>query len=148
MWIYEVATLKFLQVNTVAITHYGYSKKEFLGMTLLDIRPDSETSRLLKLQKSPAVDSLVHKGVWKHKKKNGEIIDVQITAHRLELNGKIVKLVLADDITEKLKAEEKLIRSNERYHYASRATFDAIWDWDLITNQIYWGEGYKNGNEE
>ncbi|MCY7422533.1 MAG: PAS domain S-box protein [Chitinophagaceae bacterium] len=143
MWIYDVATLLFLEVNETAIHNYGYSKKEFLTMTLRDIRPPSEVTRLMEKQQSQYIQNAINKGIWKHVKKNGDVIDVHITAHLLDLGGRQAKLVLAEDITEKIKTEESLIRSNERYNYASKATFDAIWDWDFTTNKMYWGEGFK-----
>ena len=143
MWIYDVATLRFLEINETAMEKYGYTKEEFLAMTLRDIRPPYEVARLMEKQQSTFVQNAINKGIWKHVKKNGEIIDVHVTAHLFELGGRQAKLVLADDITEKLKVEENLLRSNERYNYASKATFDAIWDWDLITNKTYWGEGFK-----
>ena len=143
MWIYDVATLRFLEINETAIEKYGYTKEEFLALTLRDIRPPYEVSRLMEKQQSQFVQNAINKGVWKHVKKNGEIIDVHVTAHLLNLGGRQAKLVLADDITEKLRAEENLLQSNERYNYASKATFDAIWDWDFVTNKMYWGEGFK-----
>ncbi len=74
MWIYEVGTLKFLEVNEAAINSYGYTWKEFLSMTLKDIRPTEEQERLMELQKSQIVQHPTHKGLWKHIKKDGEIL--------------------------------------------------------------------------
>lgn len=143
MWIYEVGTLRFLEINEAALQKYGYTKEEFLSMTLLDIRPPSEVTKMMDQQKTTFVQNDINTGIWKHVKKNGDLIDVHIIAHLLDLGGRQAKLVLADDITDKLRTEENLVRSNERYTYASKATFDAIWDWDLTTNKIYWGEGFK-----
>lgn len=143
MWIYNLSTLQFIEVNEAAIEHYGYTKEEFLAMSIKDIRSAEEQQKFLNFQTANSLRDFVHKGNWKHIKKNGEVIDVQITAHPMEYQGVKAKLVLADDITEQIRAEEKLIKSNERYDYASKATFDAIWDWDLKTNHRYWGEGFK-----
>jgi PAS domain S-box-containing protein len=143
MWIYNLSTLQFIEVNEAAVEHYGYTREEFLSMSIKDIRSAEEQQKFLSFQKSNSLRDFVHKGYWKHLKKNGEMIDVQITAHPMDYEGVKAKLVLADDITEQIRAELKLIKSNERYDYASKATFDAIWDWDLKTNYLYWGEGFK-----
>lgn len=45
------------------------------------------------------------------------------------------------DVTEKFKIEKQLKDSNERYFYATKATSDALWDWDVVENIFYWGEG-------
>ncbi len=144
MWIYDMETLRFIEVNEAAVNQYGYSEDEFLQMTVTQIRPPEEVERYLALQRSADKYNPKHKGRWKHQKKNKEIIDVQVTAHLMQLNGQQAKLVLINDITEQIKAEENLLFSNERYNFASRATFDAIWDWDATTDTLFWGEGYKN----
>jgi two-component system CheB/CheR fusion protein len=142
MWIYNIETLGFIEVNEATIEQYGYSREEFLLMTIKDIRPVEEIPKLLSARSNPDHKSL-NKSVWKHQKKNGEIIHVEITAYPLELEGQKSKLVLAYNVTEQLEAEDKLIRSNERYIYASKAAFDAIWDWDLKQDEVYWSGGYE-----
>ena len=112
MWVYDPATLRFLTVNEAAIRHYGYSRKEFLGMTLKDIRPKEDIPALLadiKTNRStPTVTS-----VWRHRKKNGALIDVEITSHEFQFGEKKAKLVLAKDITEHLLAEGQICQLNE-----------------------------------
>ncbi len=106
MWVFDVQTLQFLAVNEAAIHHYGYSREEFLSMTIKDIRPPEEIPRLLEdiAQKHTGLDIA---GQWKHKKKNGIIIDVEITSHELDYAGREAKIVLAHDITERKRAEEE-----------------------------------------
>jgi PAS domain S-box-containing protein len=112
MWVYDPATLRFLTVNDAAIRHYGYSRKEFLGMTIEDIRPAEYVPALLMdvkaNQSTPTVTS-----VWRHRKKNGTLIDVEVTSHGFQFGEHKAKLVLAKDITEQLRAEAQVCQLNE-----------------------------------
>jgi len=107
MWVYDVETLQFLDVNDMAIIHYGYSRDEFLAMTIKDIRPQTELPALLKdvAKVGPTVEQ---SGTWKHRKKDGTLIDVEISSHELVLDGHHARAVLAHDVTERLKAQEAL----------------------------------------
>jgi PAS domain S-box-containing protein len=107
MWIYDLNTLDFLDVNEAAITKYGYSRDEFLNMTLKDIRPEEDISNLMHSIETTFSD--YHQaGNCRHRKKNGEIIDVEITSHYTEYNNKPARHVLINDISEIKKAESKL----------------------------------------
>jgi PAS domain S-box-containing protein len=115
MWVYEKGTLKFLNVNTAAVRHYGYTLHEFLSMTIRDIRPAEENAKLddaiASLQTQP---SRTHPGVFKHLKKNGELILVDIQSNRIQFNGKDAILVLANDITTQLKYTAAIEQQNKR----------------------------------
>lgn len=103
MWVYDLETLAFLEVNNAAVEHYGYSRDEFLSMRLTDIRPAEDVPHLLDhLQHERP--TLQHSGEWRHKLKNGQIIDVEITSHTLEFAGRKAALVVAQDITERKQA--------------------------------------------
>lgn len=143
MWIYEVETYAFLEVNEAAITHYGYTRDEFLKMTIKDIRPPEEVKKLIANDKNTNEDKIPIKGYWIHQKKNKEIIYVEITAHFLQFEGKKTKLILANDRTEQVLAQKELMKSNERYSFLSKATFDAIWDWDIKADTIQWNDGVR-----
>ena len=112
MWVYDPMTLRFLTVNEAAIRHYGYSRKEFLGMTLKDIRPKEDIPALLvDVQTNRSTQTVTT--VWRHRKKNGALIDVEVTAHEFQLGDQKAKLVLAKDITEHLRAEGQVCQLNE-----------------------------------
>ncbi len=117
MWIFDFDTLRFIAVNDSAIAHYGYSKKEFLKMKLTDIRPKEEVSKYrdyhkkLKNRKEQYVSTFA--GIWKHKKKNGELIDVEITRTPVKFENKDAILILVKDVTSVLKAQENLRKKNE-----------------------------------
>ena len=107
MWVYDSETLSFLTVNDAAVQHYGYSKEEFLSMTIKDIRFPEDVPGLLK-EVSRAADGVDRSGVWRHRKKDGSTIFVEITTHTLDFAGKHAKLVLAHDVTERQKLEDQL----------------------------------------
>lgn len=114
MWIYDLETLSFLEVNDAAIHHYGYSKAEFNHMTLKDIRPAEELAAFLQQRElTKKAQTLI--GEWRHIKKNGEVIIVEINSHPLIFNGKNARHVLINDITGRRLTEEKLKKSEERF---------------------------------
>jgi diguanylate cyclase (GGDEF)-like protein/PAS domain S-box-containing protein len=108
MWVFDAETLRFLAVNDAAVKRYGYSRDEFLRMTILDIRPPEEipglNERLNRLSEGAAPSA----NVWRHRKSNGELMDVEVTSHAIELSGRKARLVVSIDVTERLRVEEKL----------------------------------------
>lgn len=121
MWAFDRKTLRFLAVNAAAVRHYGFSHDEFFRMTIFDIRPPEETAAL-RQELSKTKNGLQETQVWKHRKKDGSIIDVEITAHDLNLHGVEAELVLAHDVTERRKSEERLRQSQERFAKAFRSS--------------------------
>lgn len=109
MWLYDVDTLEFLDVNNAAVKHYGYSKDEFLQMTIRDIRPKEDIADLDKaVAVSKKRSKITNTGVFRHQKKTGEIINVEIKSSKTNYKGRDARIILAVDITEKLKEEERL----------------------------------------
>lgn len=108
MWAFEIETMRFLLVNRAAIEHYGYSKEEFLDMTILDIRPESERKRFQEDFNADA-EGIKQKRAWKHLKKNGETIIVDIVAHNTIVGHKNARLVLAYDVTERSLAQQEVL---------------------------------------
>ncbi len=107
MWVYHLATLRFLAVNQAAVEHYGYSRSEFLSMTLRDIRPPEDIPAL-EQSIFDAANSIDRAGIWRHRTKFGRIIYVEITETHIEFEGKAAALILANDVTERVQAEETL----------------------------------------
>jgi PAS domain S-box-containing protein len=113
MWILDESNFRFLNVNEAAIKHYGYSREEFMQMTAVDLRPDSEKQRFLDLKIDTGIGS--HSiGMWHHKKKDGTVINVEITIDQVNYNEQKGLLVLANDITEKIKIYQALKTKNEQ----------------------------------
>ena len=114
MWVYDLETLRFLAVNEAAVRHYGYSRAEFLDMTLKDIRPHEEVPELLAYLAARTAD-VDRAREWRHRKKDGTLINVAVTANRLNFAGRRAEFVLAQDVTERKQAETALRISEDRY---------------------------------
>jgi PAS domain S-box-containing protein len=114
MWVYDLETLQFLEVNAAAVAHYGYPRDEFLGMRLTDIRPAEDVPRLLaNVARERA--ALEASGDWRHRLKDGRIINVDIISHLLTFGGRRAALVVAQDVTRRKQAEDELRASEERH---------------------------------
>ena len=103
-WLFARKSLKFLAVNEAAIRHYGFSRLEFLAMTIADIRPEADIPSLLKAT-AKRIYSLQEATTWKHRKKDGTIIEVEIVAHEMDFQGIDAELVAVHDVTERKDAE-------------------------------------------
>ncbi len=112
MWAYDTATLRFLAVNNAAIQNYGYSREEFLAMSLREVRPaedlDALEQRVLALPRGYR-----QTGQWRHRRKDGTVFPVEITSHALTFDGRDARLVLITDITERQRAEEALRKAEK-----------------------------------
>jgi PAS domain S-box-containing protein len=113
MWVFDLETLSFLAVNDAAVHHYGYSREEFLAMTIKDIRPAEDIPELLD-DIAGAPLGIDVSGTWKHRKKDGTVIDVEITSHPLTFAARAAKFVLAHDVTARKRAEEEIRTLNEQ----------------------------------
>jgi PAS domain S-box-containing protein len=111
MWVYDLETLSFLAVNDAAVRHYGYSRKEFLVMTIKDIRPPEDVPALV-ADVAGGTSGLDEVAQWRHRKKNGELIEVEITSHSLEWLGHSARLVLVNDITQRNRVEREIRQLN------------------------------------
>ncbi|MBI2472108.1 MAG: PAS domain S-box protein [Planctomycetes bacterium] len=121
MWVVDQETLEFLAVNRAAINQYGYSRQEFLAMTIKDIRPPEDIPKLvdyLTLEKAGIEPDFA--GVWKHRKKDGTIIDVEITRNSISFYGRKAFIVLAHDVTERRRMEEEKARLQEQLYHSRR----------------------------
>ncbi len=112
MWVYDLKTLAFLNVNDAAIDHYGYSKEEFLIMTVNDIRPPEEVAKMEEVITSIANSK---KSIYRHLKKNGELIDVEIQSNEIYFNDKNACLVLSNDISAGVYQKNILVFEKEVY---------------------------------
>jgi PAS domain S-box-containing protein len=112
VWVFDTDTLSILDVNATAVDRYGYSREEFLRAKITDLRPQENVPELmaaLRARQDPIQDS----GPWRHRKKSGELIDVEITSYPLTFQGKNARLVVATDITEQKRATDALKQSEE-----------------------------------
>lgn len=142
MWVYNVETLQFLMVNDAAVALYGYSRQDFSKMTIRDIRPPEDVPALLE-SATQGPRGIEESGVWRHRLKDGRIIFAEISSHAFEFEGRNARLIMAQDVTERLAAEQKTRESEELFRAVSSVTTDVIWDWNVITGNLWWSEGLK-----
>ena len=113
MCLYDVETLKFIQVNKAAIELYGYSEEEFLGMTILEIRLADQVA---KIQEELVVggvnkEQVTFTGSYKHQKKTGEIISIEAYSTRIVINERQCFSVIAVDVSERNEYEHKITKA-------------------------------------
>jgi PAS domain S-box-containing protein len=113
LWVYDLETLRFLAVNEAAVKHYGFSLDEFLTMTIEDIRPSEDAPKQFENVFQVTSGSDRSGIVLRHRKKDGTIIDVEIVSHALSFGGRQSEVVLANDITERIKVEEERLRTQK-----------------------------------
>jgi len=112
MWLYDVHTLAFLRVNDAAIARYGYSREEFLAMTIKDIRRPEDVPKFLQLTSHLA--PFDKSGPWTHLMKDGSRLEVLITSHAVSFGEKEARFVMAEDLTESQRLELELHQSQAR----------------------------------
>ncbi len=115
MWVVNLESLEFIDVNEATIAHYGYSREEFLTMTLRDIWPASELPSLEKglAEGNRNPTAMTHR-IMIHQKKNGELMNVEIQIAPFQLNGVKTSIVISSDITERLKYVKAVEQQNEK----------------------------------
>jgi PAS domain S-box-containing protein len=107
MWVFDIETLRILQVNDAAIQQYGYSETEFRRLTARDLRPDGHEPSFARNVDEWQQEAR-HHGQWRHKRKDGRSFDVDVVSHRLEYAGRSVRLVVAQDVSERQLLEQQL----------------------------------------
>ncbi len=130
MWIYDRQTLAFMEVNVAAVRQYGYSREEFLSRTIAHIRPDEDVGALLG-SVSQRQQGWRQSGVWRHRRKNGELFLVDVTVHDCVINGRECVMAVAIDVTEVHEANKRLERSERRYRELVESLNDIVLTTDL-----------------
>jgi PAS domain S-box-containing protein len=117
MWVVDLETLTYLDVNQAAVDHYGYSREEFLRMSLKEIRPAEEVPAFLKRFKLHRNSGLELKGLTtRHRKKDGTVINVELNSQLMTYRRRAARLVLAVDISERTRVEEAYREADRKYH--------------------------------
>ena len=119
MWVFDRKSLRFLAVNDAAVQQYGYSREEFLRMTVAQIRPGEDVPEFL-TDITKLTEGIQNPGRWRHRRKDSSLLDVEIVCDTLTFQNRDAILVAASDITDRVRAEKALADSEERY----RATFE------------------------
>jgi PAS domain S-box-containing protein len=136
MWIYDPSTLCFIEVNGAAQRAYGYSREEFLAMTIGDIRPAAEPPKLqedLTRDRAPFDQT----GERRHQRKDGVVLDVDITSHTCESDGRSVVLVVAHDVSARKQFERGLMNSERRFRALAQSAREAIVTADITGALVF-----------
>jgi PAS domain S-box-containing protein len=113
MWVYDLETLRFLSVNDAAVEHYGYSRDEFLSMTIREIRPPEDVPALMARLQGYQPDLHTWTGS-RHRRRDGTLIDVEVSSHSVDWTGRPARLALVNDVTQRKRADEKIQQQLDR----------------------------------
>ena len=112
--IWDLENLRILEANDIALEEYGYTRREFLNMTVLDYRREEDHAKVKDFAQSLLTGTeLKARRTWRHYKKNGQVMYMDITSHRIDYEGRKAVLSLAKDITEQIAAENQLKETYE-----------------------------------
>nr|WP_121271003.1 PAS domain S-box protein [Pedobacter schmidteae] len=113
MWVYDVKTFRYLDVNIAATNHYGFSKEEFLSKTIYDLTPKDDHAEVENIIDENARTGRFYKNTLRHLKKNGKVIIVEVESNSIVFNDVEARIVLAHDITKRVEEEHwsKLLES-------------------------------------
>ncbi|WP_020402830.1 PAS domain S-box protein [Gracilimonas tropica] len=162
MFLIDVENRTIQDVNVAAVNNYGYSKDEFIGLHLKDIRPIEEhvnfENEITKIEKK---ESKFHHTTVKHQRKNGEVFDVELSTSEVVIDDKRLRMAMAEDVTEKLKAEKNVSQKssllaanakvtgtlikNEDWIEALAETFDAVGK-AVEVDRVYYFETHTHPN--
>jgi diguanylate cyclase (GGDEF)-like protein/PAS domain S-box-containing protein len=127
MWIFDRKSLRFLAVNEAAIQQYGYSRAEFLSMAISDIRPPEDVPSLRAHVDQLRETAVARAGLWKHLRKDGTELEVEIIGHALSYEGRDAQLITVHDLTPLRRAEQELAESDASLRFLLGALDDVIW---------------------
>jgi PAS domain S-box-containing protein len=146
IWIYDIKTLKFVSVNDAAIARYGYSLNEFMNMTILDIRPSDDAEMAREAAKRVSKNHN-QSGTWRHLKKDGSLIYVNITSHRIKFNNEPHIMVMVRDTSERMEFEQQLEKANNDLVAEKRKLTEtqliskvAGWEYILADKKLLWSD--------
>jgi PAS domain S-box-containing protein len=155
MLVFDHETLAFLEVNEAAVQRYGYSREEFLGMTLADIRPPDVPTMIEYVHKFVVEDApsgVGFAGVWQHRRKDGSFMDVEIKWCPISFGGRKASLAMINDITERKRTEHRDAALSKLGQSLSSATSpaeaaqiirsiaDDLFHWDVFILNLYYAE--------
>jgi hypothetical protein len=124
MYLADLSTYRFLAVNDAALAQYGYGRDEFLSLTQLDIRPPEDRLRFLAVMRSLEMAQIrqerANSGVWRHVRRDGSTFEAEVFTAATEFEGRAARLIVASDITARLRAERALQESQEQLRGAQK----------------------------
>jgi diguanylate cyclase (GGDEF)-like protein/PAS domain S-box-containing protein len=135
-WVFHRDTLAILEANAAAVAQYGYSREEFKRMNLADIRPAEDVAEATAVARAGRPEERRGR-VWRHVRRDGEVIHVSVHSADIEFRGQPARLVLALDVTERMRDQQRLEESEQRFQLVARATSDAVFDWNIVTGESW-----------
>lgn len=142
MWVYDLETLAFLEVNDAAVAQYGYSRSEFLKQTIKDIRPSEDVPLLLEDVASTTAP-LNFAGEWRHQRKDSSVFPVEIVSHIVVYNGRSARLVIAKDLTDQKRIEVEKTNIFQRNQALVEALGEIVYEWFPHENEVSWKGDYE-----
>lgn len=140
----DADTMRIIDINDAALRNLGYERDELVGQPVSTVFPDRSIEdmraaydRLLRRPDGSELEQM------RHRRKDGAVVPVEVTRRVLRTGDGTYIIGIARDMTERLRSEERLRASHERFEMVSRATNDVVWDWNLVTNQIWWNDNFQ-----
>ena len=133
MLIWDFESKDIIDVNQKAIECYGYTREEFLKLSTKQLRPPEDLEMFLNATKDIESYGHRHHRIWRHLKKSGEVMFMEVSAFVTNIDGRVVSITHNQDVTERLKAEKELRESQERYESLFTGANDAIFVADAST---------------
>lgn len=138
IFIWDLQDFRILEVNDLAVSTYGYGREELLNMSVLQLRPEEDWPRIREFARKflQSGDQSVRKS-WRHLKKNGDVLYMDIASHRIEYKNRAAILSLAKDITEQVNAEAEIARSEARFRDSMDKMLEGVQIYDRNWNCLY-----------
>jgi PAS domain S-box-containing protein len=140
----DAASMRIIDINDAALRNLGFERHELIGQPVSAVFPDRSPEdvratydRLLQSADGSELEQM------RHRRKDGTMVPVEVTRRVLRSSEGTYIIGIARDMTERLRSEERLRSSYERFETVSRATNDVVWDWNLVTNQVWWNENFQ-----
>jgi PAS domain S-box-containing protein len=155
MWVFDMESLAILEVNEVAVQHYGYSRDEFLRLTMADLRVPDKKENGGGEEKFEMHAHNTHGHIWRHRRKAGDMIEVEVVWSPMAFQGKFAALAMATDVTERRRAEHRDAIFSKLNHRLGTATTaievaqiisdaaSSLFEWDHFSLNMYSTERSK-----
>lgn len=140
MFIWDFQTLQIIDCNEESLLMYGYTREEFLNLNIRDIRPEEDVDLINKATQNEEVYGQIHHGIWRHKRKNGELLYVEVAGHLINFGNRRASLVQINDITAKEIAIKELKDNEAKLRTASNIAKLGYWQFNTDNEQLFWSD--------
>lgn len=140
-YVYHRDTYLVIAVNDALLREYGYLREELVGASAADFLVDAQRELALTATRE-WTDEQRRTFVWKHQRRDGSELDVLTFGSNIEFEGRPARLVVVHDISEQQRMEARREASESRFRLVALATSDAIYDWDVRKDALWWSDGF------